>query len=206
MLPHRRFASPLAGEAAIASIDAIAGEGYASTSPTLESCSLDCFASDRPILRMRVRPRAVAPVKRLAVEFARPGAELVERQRGRKRLAIRIIFERGPRQRIMTMAAEQSAGPDHRIGDPPALLVEHQPLDDAELCTVASVDADIFHAITGDHGMRHGSLPGIVPVLLRATTIALQHASVVRYAPQQRPAGACQFVWPRRDPYRQALL
>src|SRR5579871_5384002 len=141
----------------------VAGEGFVSASARPRRA-----LSHRPILRMRVRPRAVAPVKRLAVEFARPGAELVERQRGRKRLAIWIIFERGPRQRIMMMAAEQSAGPDHRIGDPPALLVEHQPFDDAEPCTVASVDADIFHAITGDHGMRHGilpgNLPGIVPV------------------------------------------
>src|SRR5262249_58989775 len=61
--------------------------------------------------------------------------------------------------RIMMVAAEQPAGLDHCIGDRAAYLVEHQPLDRAELCTVAPVDGGVLDAIAGNQAMVHGLLP-----------------------------------------------
>ncbi len=66
-------------------------------------------ALDRPVLRVRVRSRAVAPVEGVAVELGRAGAQVVQRQLGFVGLALGIISERAPQNRIMVVAAEQPA-------------------------------------------------------------------------------------------------
>jgi hypothetical protein len=100
-------------------------------------------ALDRPVLRVRVRSRAVAPVE-VAVELGRAGAQVVQRQLGFVGLALGIISERAPPNRIMVVAAEQPARFDHRVGNHSAHLIEHQSLDRAELCAVAPVDGDVL--------------------------------------------------------------
>jgi hypothetical protein len=59
----------------------------------------------------------------------------------------------------MVVAAEQPSGLDHRIGNRSGHLVEHQPLDRAEPCTVSPANGDVLYAITGNQGMIHGILP-----------------------------------------------
>src|SRR5689334_21006668 len=58
----------------------------------------------------------------------------------------------------MMVGAEQPARLDHRIGDRPAGLFQHQPFDRAKLRAVAPVDGDVLHAIAGNQGV-HGVLP-----------------------------------------------
>jgi hypothetical protein len=121
-------------------------------------------ALDRPVLRVRVRLRAVAPVE-VAVELGRAGAQVVQRQLGFVGLALGIKSERAPQNRIMVVAAEQPAGFYHRVGNHSAHLIEHQSLDRAELCAVAPVDGDVLHAITRNHCMMHGVLPVLFHII-----------------------------------------
>jgi len=111
-------------------------------------------ALDRPVLWVRV---TLAPVE-VAVELGRAGAQVVQRQLGFVGLALGIISERAPHNRIMVVAAEQPACFEHRVGNRSAHLIEHQSLDRAELCAVAPVDSDMLHAITRNHCMMHGVL------------------------------------------------
>jgi hypothetical protein len=56
---------------------------------------------------------------------------------------------------------EQTAALDHRVGDHPRHLVEHQPLDGAELLVVATVDGRSLHAVAGNQAVRHGDLRAV---------------------------------------------
>src|SRR5215471_3724609 len=114
----------------------------------------------RPIVRMPIGQRAIAPVEIRVVELAWTAAQFVERCGRLIRLASRVEVQRTPFHRIVVpLHGQKPAGMHHRVGDLSAHLVEHQPLDRADLLAVAAVYGGAFHMVAGDQGVCHGDLP-----------------------------------------------
>src|SRR5438105_15428953 len=121
---------------------------------TLHYCALH-----RPIMRVRVGSRAVAPVEVVFIELGRAGAQVLQRQLDHEGLTRGIEPECVPPHGIMVVAGEHPAGFYHGIRDSSAHLVQHQSLDRPEFCAVTPIDVRALDAITGHQGMRHGVLP-----------------------------------------------
>src|SRR5262249_49165526 len=86
----------------------------------------------------------------ILAEFGR-GLELLLADIDLVAIERRVVAQHRPRQRVMIFAnAEKAAERHHRIGDLPADLVDHQPLDPADSAVVGAVDSGAFDPVAGD--------------------------------------------------------
>jgi hypothetical protein len=69
-------------------------------------------------------------------------------------LKFRVVGEQGPRQRVVVLADAHEAAKAHdRVGDLAADLVDHDPLDIADLVAVRAVDRGSLDLVAADEAV-----------------------------------------------------
>src|SRR5262249_33721412 len=99
----------------------------------------------------RAVARGIAPVPVVVVAVFRRAAELVLGDAGDIAAEPRVVLQGLPRQRIVIVSdAEEAAEAEHGVGPPAADLVDHHPLDAADLSLVGSIDRGALNLVAAD--------------------------------------------------------
>src|SRR5450432_1789150 len=95
------------------------------------------------------------PVPRTVARIFRRALDLFDRDHGLIAAEFDVVFQRGPRQRIIVVAdPEESAKAEYRVRNPAADLLNHDALDGSDLFAIGAIDRRTLDLVAADKAYR----------------------------------------------------